>query len=642
MVWVIMGDGYTSFEMDEFHSDTERVIHDFFAVPPWSEYHNFINIYRIDVISNESGADHPSLQTYVDTALHATYDTYGISRLLTVDDAKAFEIASSVPSFDLVMVIVNDNTYGGSGGATMVLSNHEKSGRIALHEAGHLIADLADEYETPYPGYPEGDEEPNVTFHTDLKDIPWKNWITETTPLPTPETSDEYGVGLYEGARYLSEGIFRSTFNSLMRSLGAPYGPINSEALILNLYNYVDPIDWYLPDSSTVFLPSSTEEFHFMVKLVAPSERTMQVRWEIDGKTRKNGDEPTLTIDPSALTQGTHQVMVVVTDSTSMVKSDLQDLLYSSRSWTIEKKYASGGVRGTVTNSLTRRGLAGVLIETKEGDFSTTTKEDGSYLLSSMSEGYYTLIARSDRYRDDIDETIMITDGQVSTIDIALEPLFTTYAVTGTILGSHDEEISLELKNGEDFSLSCTADTKGNYSFEGLENGVYTITPVSHTHTYTFTPFNYTVEVKDKNVSQVDFTSFPQLCPSEVALQGDATSLTLLRQLRDDVLIQNTEGERYRDLYYQHAPELTMLVILHDDIRNGVGELLEELTPGIKSLVAGEEALLKKEIVKKIEELIAALRSQGSAQLRNSLKEVEHDMHNPSFLYSLGVNTLKE
>jgi len=121
MVWVIMGDGYTSMEIDDYHQDVDRVINEFFGTSPWSDYKYFINVYRIDVISNESGADHPSDNLYVDTALDSTYDTYGITRLLTVDDSKAFEIACIAPSFDAVMIIVNDESYGGSGGATMVL-----------------------------------------------------------------------------------------------------------------------------------------------------------------------------------------------------------------------------------------------------------------------------------------------------------------------------------------------------------------------------------------------------------------------------------------------------------------------------------------------------------------------------------------
>ncbi len=121
LVWVIMGDGYTSREIDMYHQDVNAIFETIFSTLPWKSYKTFINVYRIDVVSLESGADHPSRNLYVDTALDATYDTYGISRLLTVNDAKAFEIASHIPLFDAVMIIVNDPQYGGSGGATIVI-----------------------------------------------------------------------------------------------------------------------------------------------------------------------------------------------------------------------------------------------------------------------------------------------------------------------------------------------------------------------------------------------------------------------------------------------------------------------------------------------------------------------------------------
>jgi hypothetical protein len=53
MVWVIMGDGYTSPQLDDFHQNVDNIIDKIFSTSPWSGYKNFINVYRIDVISNE-------------------------------------------------------------------------------------------------------------------------------------------------------------------------------------------------------------------------------------------------------------------------------------------------------------------------------------------------------------------------------------------------------------------------------------------------------------------------------------------------------------------------------------------------------------------------------------------------------------
>ena len=56
---VIMGDGYTSSEMIKFRSDAQLVTNYFFSVPPFSRYQNFFSVFAIEVLSNESGNDHP-------------------------------------------------------------------------------------------------------------------------------------------------------------------------------------------------------------------------------------------------------------------------------------------------------------------------------------------------------------------------------------------------------------------------------------------------------------------------------------------------------------------------------------------------------------------------------------------------------
>jgi len=154
-VWVILAEGYTEAEQEKFRTDVAQLSQAFFEVPPWQEYKHAINVYSIFMPSESSGADHPSEGRYVTTAFDGTYDTYGIARLLTVDEVKAFQAAAAVPHFDTVFVLVNDPEYGGSGGSVIAVSTHQAAARIALHEAGHVIGKLADEYETPYPGYPD-------------------------------------------------------------------------------------------------------------------------------------------------------------------------------------------------------------------------------------------------------------------------------------------------------------------------------------------------------------------------------------------------------------------------------------------------------------------------------------------------------
>lgn len=338
LVWVIMGDGYTELQLDYFHIDALEVLFTIFTQTPFSNYISYINVYLIDVVSDESGADHPSRGTYVDTALDASYGRYEINQLLTVDDAKVFNIASSIPTFDMVMTLVNDEKYGGSSGSTVVISNHWLVGRIALHEIGHFMGGLADEYETSYTTYPEGDLEPNVTYETEREKIPWNKWIDHVNPLPTPDIMS-WVIGLFEGARYLSTDIYRPRYTCIMRNLFSPYCEICTESIILDIYNYVNPIRDYTPQASVVTF-SPDEKLHFSVETERHLSHPLSIKWELDNCPLASENKNTLSIDCSNLGEGMHTVKVYVEDQTSLVRNDPYNLLTSSHTWKLIQKHS--------------------------------------------------------------------------------------------------------------------------------------------------------------------------------------------------------------------------------------------------------------------------------------------------------------
>ena len=89
---VIMGDGYTAAEIPVFHTHVTNFVNAWLATAPINRYRNFVNIWRVDVESAQSGADKPSpcwaTPTLVNTALDAKYCTGGIQRCLTANNSK--------------------------------------------------------------------------------------------------------------------------------------------------------------------------------------------------------------------------------------------------------------------------------------------------------------------------------------------------------------------------------------------------------------------------------------------------------------------------------------------------------------------------------------------------------------------------
>jgi Domain of unknown function (DUF4082)/Bacterial Ig domain len=78
-----------------------------------------------------------------------------------------------------------------------------------------------------------------------------------------------------------------------------------------------------------------------------------------------------------------------------------------------------------------------------------------------------------------------------------------SYSIAGSISGPSGPGATLLLSGAS--STTITADASANYSFGGLQNGTYTVTPVSNV--YAFSPASQTITVSNAHVLNVNFTS---------------------------------------------------------------------------------------------------------------------------------------
>jgi hypothetical protein len=370
-----MGDGYTAAQSAAFSTNASNLENGFFNVTPYSEYKNYVNVTSLFTASAESGADHPPYDefcvsgdpnccadtaaqsdpladTYVDTAFNARYCQSNIHRLLVVDTSLVFAAASAVPDWDVILAIVNDSTYGGAGGAISVISTHALAVDIAQHEFGHSFTRLADEYESPYPGYPACSDisgpacRANVTDETTRSLIKWSPWILPTTPVPTPEGDPLYShlVGLFEGAQYQTTGMYRPRYRCKMRSSGVPFGEICSQEYVLKLYRGgwgtpwtgIDPIEPGSENPPTSILsidPNSSVTLS--VDLLEPvGGPPLDVAWAVDGTPVPGESLDSFVFTPSGV--GNYQVEIQVEDITALVHPSMADTsLQSSRQWTV-------------------------------------------------------------------------------------------------------------------------------------------------------------------------------------------------------------------------------------------------------------------------------------------------------------------
>lgn len=350
---LILGDGYTAAEQEDFEADVEQVTEQFFSAAPYDAYRSFAGISSLFVASAQSGADHPvcadgagdpKAGTFVETAFDATFCTSGLHRLLTVNLGKVLLAAAAVPDWDQILVLVNDTAYGGAGGSVMVASMNPAAVPVAQHEFGHTFTRLADEYSSPYPGYPICSDvigpvcEANVTDQMVRSAIKWSPWIDAATPIPTPPGTA--GVGLFQGARYLATGMFRPASDCAMRTLGAAFCPICSESFVLALYSGgwgtpaggIDLIDAVDPPSGAVIAPRSVP-LTFSAELLRPGAAMPVVQWLVDGAVIAGESGSSFTFVPTA----SHTVELRVSDPTPLVHpgNARADALESSRTWSI-------------------------------------------------------------------------------------------------------------------------------------------------------------------------------------------------------------------------------------------------------------------------------------------------------------------
>lgn len=341
---MFLSEGYTEEELGEFPNHAAKVLNSLLSLQPYREYAGYFNAFTIAVPSAESGSDHPARGIFRDTYFNSSYDSYGLQRLITIppnDRDAAYDngqgkvdalLQKLLPDYDITILIVNDEEYGGSGGTTPITSHHANSADIIIHELGHSFAGLGDEYALPFPGYPDV-EEPNTTTQTNRALIKWNPWILPETPIPTPDL-DTTHIGLFEGAHYHATGWYRPKFACKMRDLRFVFCEVCVETLVKSIYGVLDPVENFSPAVTNVALLPSTSLL-FQVRTLFPASHNLDVQWLTNGVPVAGASATSFIVAGRDFPLGIHEVRAEISDSTTLVRSDPEDLLMNSVTWRV-------------------------------------------------------------------------------------------------------------------------------------------------------------------------------------------------------------------------------------------------------------------------------------------------------------------
>lgn len=247
---VLLPEGYTEDEMDQFREDCRQFAEGLFTFSPYKENRSKFNIRAVLAPSEESGSDMPAENMWRKTILNSSFYTFGSERyVMSFDNQSIRDLASNVP-YDFIYILVNTQKYG--GGAIynhygISVAGNEKKAKIYVHEFGHLFLGLGDEYvgTTSYDDMFDTSIEPWEANLTTLVNFngKWEDMIEKGTPVPTPSDKKKYNdkVGVFEGGGYAKEGVYRPMVDCMMNTFkGDTFCPVCTRAILHQIAFYTE------------------------------------------------------------------------------------------------------------------------------------------------------------------------------------------------------------------------------------------------------------------------------------------------------------------------------------------------------------------------------------------------------------------
>ncbi|MEV4945359.1 M64 family metallopeptidase [Streptomyces sp. NPDC053755] len=326
---VVMGDGYTADQMAEFRSDVDEHLGVLWSIEPFASYRSYVNVWAVEVPSRESGVDcdpgldAPTRDTPLDMGFWGGCDPDSVQRLLTVDSGRAAALADLVPGASganrQIVALANSDTYGGAGGSYATASGgNALSSLITPHEIGHSLGGLQDEYDYYARGVPGGaysGPEPASAHHTLLTEramrerrAKWWRWLGE-------ESESGGTIGRHEGGLYSTQGVWRPSRHSLMKTLGYAFDQVEREVMVQAISAKVDLIQDHTPNTAPIGADRTV-----WVDPLHPVGGRLDVVWRLDGRPLRTGGARTVDLRPLGLSPGTHALTATVSDPTPFVR----------------------------------------------------------------------------------------------------------------------------------------------------------------------------------------------------------------------------------------------------------------------------------------------------------------------------------
>ena len=281
---VLVPDGYTYAEKSVMEAHVADMVAYLRTKTPYKEHDLFLNYILVYAYSTDSGTDECDCGVVRDTPMSTGFPNGGdpcggsANRCLfygwSCDTDTSANISAAelrAPAQDETLVLVNTTRYGGCAGSRAVFSaGNSAAVEIAVHELGHSLANLADEY-AGNAGC--GGAAGGINSSTNPVDGGWPEWIPEIGPP-------------HEGAQYYDQCIYRPEDDCEMRSLNQPFCRVCNQQWARQIFGHprvapTAPIASMTPDSP-VNVPLDAEML-FSVETRLAVGNTDEITWLLQG-----------------------------------------------------------------------------------------------------------------------------------------------------------------------------------------------------------------------------------------------------------------------------------------------------------------------------------------------------------------------
>jgi len=128
-----------------------------------------------------------------------------------------------------------------------------------------------------------------------------------------------------------------------------------------------------------------------------------------------------------------------------------------------------------------------------------------------------------------------------------------------------------------------------------------------------------------------------EVCPFGYLLDDDQTKLDVLRQIRDTRLLKTPLGKSLVELYYQHAEEVSTILIDDEDLLAIAANITDEIVESALEAESDGEMIIDRELIESALEVMDLIDDKASPELSRTIRMIQREMKGKKLFRKMGI-----